>query len=267
MVRRLSQLGFIGFLGLRLAGCASSQEGNDMLAGTDESALDLGVVTSALTAIDAPIPAAMVQAMLATREENACKTRTVDANDPNVVHVQLRGCTGRFGRHTIDGEVVITFSKNDDGTLRADHQSVGLTVDGNDATRTGRADISFNGDARHVVWHGTRSGTNDRGEAISAVADHTIDVSKATGCSVLNGTSTVTRAGHVVSSTLDAITSCVLPDGAHGCPTGEVRSTVEGHDMSITKTFDGSATAIITITKPKHSVTRDVAMNCVPHTP
>ncbi len=246
-------------------GAAACGTGDDVdeMTGTDESALDLGLSPAALEQTTVADPSAMADAMVAKSDEDGCKTRVKDAQDPNVVHVFLDNCTGRFGRHTKSGEITVTFSTNEDGTLHADHQSVWLTIDGQPATRQGTADITIDGDNRHVVWHVEKGVTNVDGEEVSRVADHVIDINRQTHCSVVNGTTTITKADKVVHAELQGVTSCELPQGGHSCPTGTINATVEGRDVQITKSFDGSETAVIEVVKPKGIKTREVLLNCV----
>lgn len=246
-------------------GAAACGAGEDLeeMTGTDESALEMGLSPTALEQTVAPDPAAMADAMVAKTDEDGCKTRVKDEENPNVVHVFLDNCTGRFGRHTRSGEITVTFSANEDGTLHADHQSVWLEIDGQPATRHATADISFDGDKRHVVWHGEKSVVKEDGEEVTRVADHVIDIDKTTHCSVLNGTATITKTDKVVHAELVNLTSCKLADDRHACPTGTINATVEGRDVQITKSFDGTETAVIEVTKPKGIKTKELLLNCV----
>jgi len=235
----------------------------DEMTGTDESALDIGLSPEALESTTGADPAAAADALVTKSDADGCKKLVKDMENPNVVHVFLDNCTGRFGRHTRSGEITVTFSKNEDGTLHADHQSVTLTIDGQPATRHATADISFDGDKRHVVWPGEKSGSKEDGEEVSRVADHVVDIDRLTHCSVVNGTATITKSDRVVQANLTDITSCKLPDRGITCPTGKINATVEGRDVQITKTFDGTETAIIEVVKPRGLKTKEVLMNCV----
>jgi hypothetical protein len=242
--------------------CGTGEDIEEM-TGTDESALDLGLSPAALEQTLAADPAAMAEAMVTKSDGDGCKTRVKDDENPNVVHVYLDNCVGRFGRHTKSGEITVTFSVNEDGTLHADHESVWLTIDGQPATRRGSADITFDGDHRHVVWHGEKGVIKTDGEEVTRIADHVIDIDRTTHCSVVNGTATITKADKVVHAELVGMTSCELPEGGHTCPTGTINATVEGRDVQITKSFDGTETAAIEVVKPKGTKTREVLLNCV----
>jgi hypothetical protein len=247
---------------ISVSACGAGEDVEEM-TGTDESALELGLSPTALEQTAVADPAAMADSMVTTKDDDGCKTRVRDLEDPNVVHVFLDNCVGRFGRHTRSGEITVKFSKNEDGTLHADHQSVWLEIDGQPATRHATADISFDGDNRHVVWHGEKSVVKADGEEVTRVADHVVDVNKATHCAVVNGTATITRDDKVIHAELVNLRSCKLADDQHACPTGTINATVEGRDVQITKSFDGSDTAVIEVVKPRGMKTREVLMNCV----
>lgn len=242
--------------------CGAGEDTEEM-TGTDESALELGLSPTALAGTAKADPVAAADAMMTKSDGDSCRTRVQDPDQRNVVHVFLDNCTGRFGRHTRSGEITVVYSMNEDGTLHADHQSVWLTIDGQPATRHATADITFEGDNRHVVWHGEKSVTRTDGEEVTRVADHVVDVNGATHCSVVNGTATITRGDKVVHAELSDITSCEVPEGGYTCPTGKINATVEGRDVQITKSFDGTETAIIEVVKPKGTKTKEVLLNCV----
>ena len=251
---------------LAATACGGPDDGNlgGEIRGTEESAHDLGLSTSALAKMETPDPQGAVSATIAAPDSHGCRTRVKDPLLPNVVHVFLDNCTGRFGRHTVSGEVVITFSKKESGSLHAEHRSVGLTIDGRAATTTASADITFDSDLRHVGWHGEKVTTSEKGEQVNRVAEHTIEVNRTTGCSVFNGTAKVTRGDRVIDAVLTEMTSCEGTDGSRDCPTGLIEATVEGRNVEITKTFDGTATAVIEVTRRKGSKTREVLLDCVP---
>lgn len=254
-----------GLLVCAVFGAVACGTGDDVeeMTGSDESALDLGVSTSALEVATVADPAAMADAMVTKSDAEGCKKFVKDTENPNAVHVFLDNCPGRFGRHTKSGEILVTFSTNSDGSLHADHQSITLTIDGQPATRHGTADITFDGDNRHVVWHGEKTLTKDDGQDVTRVADHVIDIDRATHCSVLNGTATITKDDKVVHATLSKLTTCAVSGGGYTCPTGEIDATVEGRDVQITKTFDGTETATIEVVKPRGVKSREVLLNCV----
>lgn len=262
MIRFVMRSSCMVFVAASLAGCGADVDAEEM-TGTDESALELGLSPAALENTMAADPSAAADAIVNDGDAEGCRTRVKDTENPNVVHVFLDNCTGRFGRHTRSGEITVTFSTNEDGTLHADHQSVWLTIDGQPATRHATADISFDGDIRHVVWHGEKTMTKEDGEEVTRIADHVLDVNRQTHCSVVNGTATITRGDKVVQATLSDLTTCELADGQHTCPTGSINATVEGRDVEITKSFDGTETVVIEVTKPKGIKTREVLLNCV----
>ncbi|MBK7399404.1 MAG: hypothetical protein IPJ34_24865 [Myxococcales bacterium] len=244
-------------------GADHADVGPAVMAETDDLAQDFGLSEAALQRLEVPDAAAAVAAVTAVDESSGCKTRVRDPLLPNVVHVHLDRCPGRFGRHVISGEVVVTFSVVAQ-TLHAEHVGVGLTIDDRPATRHASADITFVEGKRHVVWHGEKSTTDAKGTLVTRVADHVLEVDTATGCSVMNGTAVVTRADRVMDVTLSAVTSCPA-DATHvQCPTGSIVAVVRGKDATITKTFDGSTTATVVVAKPKGERTREVLLDCVP---
>lgn len=250
-------------LAIGVSACGAGED-VDELTGTDESALDLGLSPAALTDMNAVDPIAAADAMVAKSDGDGCKTKVKDAQNPNVVHVYLDNCAGRFGRHTKSGEITVTFSANPDGTLHADHQSVWLEIDGQPATRHATADITFDGDDRHVVWHSEKSVTKEDVGDVTRVSDHVVDIDGETHCSVVNGTATKTKGDKVIHAVLNNLTSCAAPEGGHYCPTGTIVATVEGRDIAKTKTFDGTETAIIDVSHPKGDKTKEILLDCIP---
>ncbi|HMY18102.1 MAG TPA: hypothetical protein PKA58_17380 [Polyangium sp.] len=262
MIRLALRSSLVLGVALGLTACGTTDDVEEM-TGTDESALELGLSPAALEKTTAVDPALAADTMAKESDGDGCRTRVKDPENPNVVHVYLDNCTGRFGRHTRSGEITVTYSTDENGRLLAEHQSVWLTIDGQPATRRATAIISITEENRHVVWHGEKTVTNTDGEEVTRVADHVIDVDPITHCSVVNGTATITRSDKVVHAELVELTSCALPDGAHSCPTGTINATVEGRDVQITKSFDGTETATIEVVKPKGVKTKEVLLNCV----
>jgi hypothetical protein len=62
---------------------------------------------------------------------------------------------------------------------------------------------------------------------------------------------------------LNDMTSCKAPEGRHFCPTGTIEATVEGRDVQITKTFDGSTTVTIEISGPRGDMTSEKLLSCI----
>lgn len=233
------------------------------ITGTDESSHELGLSTSALLAFEATEPAAAAEAVAKVTDREGCKRRVRDAERPDVVHVYLDNCTGRLGRHQVSGEVLVTFSKNADGSLHAEHQSVSLTVDGREATRAASADITVTPEGKRVVCRGTKSTTNEKGQTVTREAEHVVTVDRASRCSVLDGTATVHRGDKVIDAVLSGIKVCETDEG-HSCPVGVIKATVAGRDKQITKTFDGTQTATVEVSRGGEAATRELLLTCVP---
>lgn len=262
MIRFALHTSLVLGVALGVMGCGAGDDVEEM-TGTDESALDFGLSPTALEKTTAVDPAMAAETMANDADGEGCKTRVRDPENPNVVHVYLDNCPGRFGRHVKSGEITVTFSTDENGRLVAEHQSVWLTIDGQPATRHATAIISITEENKHVVWHGEKSITKADGEEVTRVADHVVDINPITHCSVVNGTATITKSDRVVHAELVNLTSCALPDGAHSCPTGTINATVEGRDVQITKSFNGTETVSIEVVKPKGVKTKEVLLNCV----
>ena len=257
-------------LSLSVALSASACGGVDDDEGTTDfetSASDDGLTAQAVSGLETTDPEAAAQAFVAGADPDSCRTRVKDAVDAHVVHVYLDHCTGRFGRkghHVVSGEMLVTFSSSGDGVLHAHHESVTLTIDDRPATRVAEADIVLDGDSRQVVWHGETSTTDEDGDDVTRVADHVVDVDRATRCAVVNGTADVQRGDRQIHITLEGLTSCDAPDGGRYCPTGLIEADVSPRDVHITRTFDGTATAAVEITGPHGDRTRSIQLDCTP---
>jgi hypothetical protein len=258
---------FLGLAGLvSLTACSSADSGDfsDENLATSSAALSTGEGTQELSNISSNDPAAAATAFVSVSDKDDCRTRARDASDPNVVHVTLNDCTGHLGRHSVSGTITITFSANADGSLHAEHQSDSLTVDGKPATHQASADITFDGDQRHVTWHGTWTHTNKNGELVTHTGDRIIDVDRATHCRTVNGTGVTHVADREIDSTITDFTTCEGPSDVDACPTGTIEHDNLTKNRTATETFDGSDTAHIDIVKPKGETTRDVTLNCGP---
>lgn len=259
---------FSAFLGLAsllsLAGCGSddSADFSDENVATSSAALSTAEGTEELSNVTSNDPAAAADAIAGDKDGDDCRTRTRDASDPNVVHVTLDNCTGRLGRHSVSGTITITFSANPDGSLHAEHQSDSLSVDGRPATHQASADITFDADQRHVVWHGTWTHINKNGELATHTGDRLIDVDRATHCRTVNGTGVTHVGDREIDSTISDLKTCEGPSDIDSCPTGTIEHDNLTKKRTATETFDGSDVAHIDIVKPKGEKTKDVVLNC-----
>jgi hypothetical protein len=256
--------GLVGFVSLGGCSSADSADFSDENVATSSAALSTSEGTQELGNVSSSDPATAADGFASTADKNDCRTRTRDASDPNVVHVTLTNCTGRLGRHSVSGTITITFSANADGSLHAEHQSDSLTVDGNPATHHASADITFDGDQRHIIWHGTWTHTGKNGEVATHTGDRSIDVDRTTHCRTVNGTGVTHIGDREINSTISDFKTCEGPNDVDTCPTGTIEHDNLAKQRSVTESFDGSDVAHVDIVKPKGEKSRDVTLNCGP---
>lgn len=263
----LLRFGLLAALAFASVACDALDDEDGDVADGETSAMDDGLTAQAVGRLETADPAAAAQALVEGSDPDGCRTRVADAVLPNVVHVFLDHCTGRFGRkghHVVTGEMRVTFSLNADGSLHAEHESVTLTIDEREATRSASADITFDGHLRHIEWQGETEATTEDGEVFSRVAQHVIEVDRDTQCAVLNGSAQVQKGDREIQLTLSGLTSCENPAGGRFCPTGLIEGEVVSRDVHITKTFDGTASATVEVTGPKGDKTKTIELDCTP---
>ncbi|MGZ3453423.1 MAG: hypothetical protein ACXWUG_07590 [Polyangiales bacterium] len=247
---------------LVLAGCASAKDHDpfdDEKSVTEVSALDVETSSAELDGLQ-NVDAVQAARSLAATKIEGCRTRTVDPQNPSVVHVTLTGCTDHFGKHVINGELTITFSQAADGRLHAESVSNDLTVDGRAFSRRVSSDIAISGDVRTVTRHVEKSGTKANGDSIVRTADEVVVVDSSTGCRTVNGTGHALVAGtRQIDSTITNLQTC-----KDLCPTGSVEHVVASKGKTVVATFDGSTTATIDISKPKGDTTKTWPLECTP---
>lgn len=264
ITRSVSLASFLLALSAAPTACSSAPSPDlaDENVATSAAALSTSVGTTGISAITSNDPVLAATAAKEDHDGDECRTRSVDPVSPNVVHVVLNDCTGRLGRHHISGSMTITFTANADGSLHAEHRSEDLTIDGRPATHAASADITFDGDLRHVVWHGVWTHTKADGETAEHTADHIIDVDRATHCRTINGTGVTHVADRQIDSTITAFTTCAGAEDIDTCPTGTITHDNLAKQRTVTELFDGSNVASIQITKPKGETNRQVTLNC-----
>jgi hypothetical protein len=126
MTRSASFASFLFFAFAATATACSSAPTSDLAdenVATGAAALSTSIGTTGLSSISSNDPSAAATAAAEDKDGDECRTRTIDPAAPNVVHVVLKDCTGRLGRHHVSGNITITFSANADGSLHAEHQS------------------------------------------------------------------------------------------------------------------------------------------------
>ncbi len=268
--RRLAALACLSLLAVTASACAvSSDDLADEEAATTSSALDTGLGAAELESLASSDLGKAARSIVADQgigaKGDGCRTRTLDPQDDHVVHVKLVNCTGRFGRHVVNGEVTITFSANPDGSLHAEHVSQGLTIDGRPAERTVSADITIDGDLRRVTRAGVKTGTNARGDSFTKKTRETVLVDRASHCRTINGTgSAVFSDGRTVDSTIKDLKICEADRGVDLCPTGSVEHVNAAKGRSVTQRFDGSAVAAVEITTRRGNQSTSWDLTCAP---
>ena len=263
--RSITAFGVTGFFVLTAcSGAGTNDQFDDEKAATTVAALDVGTSAPESADLDSVDPSKAASDLAAAKTES-CRTRTVDPINPHVVHVVLAGCAGRFDRHVVSGDLTVTFSSNADGSLHSESVSSNLTIDGRPFTRTVSEDIAIAGNIRTVTRHAEKTGTKANGETFVHTGDEVVVTDKSTGCRTENGTGhSVIGGGRNIESTITNFQTCEAPSGEDYCPTGSIEHVNEAKGKTILKTFDGSATVNIDISKPKREVTTTWTLACTP---
>lgn len=246
--RSLVSAATLSLLTLSLLGCASDDQDDEMAATTAALHAE-GLATEGLDDVDAADPREAAAAAAQPRPGDAgCRTRVLDAQDPTVVHVHLSHCPKRFGRHILDGEIRLTFSVSPSGALHVERRGVGLTLDGAPAGLEGSADVFIGGTDRRILGQSRWTTTRPDGAVRVHDGQHEVTVDRATRCRVSTGSATITEDGAPFATSTSEVAFCRLADGTDTCPTGlvEHERTTGKH---VTKRFDGTATAVATITR------------------
>lgn len=262
----------LALFGTAAGGCGAASTEDDVFddekAVTTASALDLGTSSSELGDLGSMDPTEAARSLATSSDSSkrdGCRTRTVDPASPNVVNVTLDGCTKRFGRHVLSGHLTVTLSSNPDGSLHAETKSSDLTVDGRPLSRKVSADITVNGDERRVVRRAEQSGTKPNGDEFVQTRDELVVINKATRCRTVNGTGrTVVGGTRTIVSTLRALETCETAEDEDLCPTGSIEHVNQANGKTVVKTFDGSTTATVTVSKPKGEKTSTWSLACTP---
>lgn len=257
-------------LGAFAAGCGAgenvdaatqllSTDGASAVSASDHSTIGLAAGAFEVASPDAALSAAALAAAPADPVDAGCRTRQRDPSDPSTVIITLHDCTGLFGRRHVSGTEIVHFTPGASGVLHADLHSEGLTVDGQPASHTASADITFEGTSRQVAWQGAWQGQTPGGEAVSHTSNLAISVDTVAHCRTRNGTAVTTVGAREIDSTLTDVKVCRDADGNAGCPTGSVVHTRAATGKQVTVLFDGSDQAQITTPK---AGTFDVTLAC-----
>lgn len=253
------------FLGATLCACAQQESDDD-----ESAAARLDVETAALgvegvDALSSPDPvAAAAEAARPDARDAGCRTRRLDEASPNTVHVTLRDCSKRFGRHVISGELTLTFSAGSNGALHVERESSNLTVDGRPASHRASTDIVFDGELRIATTSGTWLRTREDGSSVTREGAHVVTLDKATRCRVAEGKSTELVDGVEVGTGASHVAWCELADGVDGCPVGEVERDRPARGKHVVTRFDGTSVATSEITGPRGTRTRQSSLVCSP---
>lgn len=240
----------------------TSEDVDDEKAVTNVAAADSIAGDSEIDGVDAADPVAAAK-RFAEAPAKGCRTRTLDPSAPNVVHVALEGCSGRFDRHVLSGHLTVTFSANPDGTLHVASQSADLAIDGRPFTRTASSDLRVDGARRIVTRHVEQSGTRKTGAPVTQTKDVTVTVDTTTRCRDERGTARAAIEGRdAVTSTIE-LHACDAASGAEGCPTGTIEHD-RGNGKKVTVTFDGTATATVSIEGGRRPKERSWTLACEP---
>ena len=174
----------------------------------------------------------------------SCATKSADGAS---VHVELDGCTGPFGKVTLQGGLDAVFSPGKaECTISADIADSGnLTANGRALDYDAHAEVTVKDGERDVDWTAHFTGTTRRGQDIEQSSHLGVVVDRESGCidaaGDLHGTIAEWRD---YGATISGLRVC--PDH---CPeAGTVDATVEGRlrDRSIQVRFDGSKVAHVT---------------------
>jgi hypothetical protein len=171
-----------------------------------------------------------------------CLTKTADGVE---LHGEFDGCTGPFGRVTLQGGMDATFSPLADCRMHADVADSGdFTANDRPLDYSAQADITYRDGGRDVEWTAHWTGTTRRGRDIEHDSSLDVQADDATGCLAVAGTTS----GHVdewqFGTTIDGLRIC-----PEACPeAGVVEATLEGknRDRTIRVEFDGSNVAQVT---------------------
>jgi hypothetical protein len=173
-----------------------------------------------------------------------CATRTKVGTTG--VKVTFSNCTGPFGLVKVNGDLTATFGAGANGALHVVVASENLTANGHAVTETGTGDITISGSIRTVAWQGAWTRVNALGETVAHASDVTIAIDSATECGSVSGTAKTSIAAREIDATITGYKICKLPDGADGCPSGEIQFKRVATGRTLTIDFDGTMQAKVT---------------------
>jgi hypothetical protein len=173
-----------------------------------------------------------------------CVTKTADGNR---VHVEFDGCTGPFGRVTLDGGLDAVFSVEAETCLvRADIVDDGtFEANGRPFDYSAGADIEVLPDAREIDWSAQWYGTTRRDRDIEQTSQLDVHLDHASSCvSVRSGKAEGTVGGYDYGWTMSGLDVC--PDECPSAGVVEGWWKGEARKRRVVVEFDGSDVARVT---------------------
>jgi hypothetical protein len=253
-VKLLSIASLFGFAAVAACSMKTASGGDNVNADANEAAASSAqsthmgnLVFSSVSSQD-PATAAGQAASAAQLWPAGCLTRAKDPTNPNVVDLTFNDCTGPFGLVHINGEVIVTFSKDAaSGALVAQHTGQNLSINGHPVSFSGTANITVSGTTRNVQWDGAWTRVDLAGDTVAHTSSLTIVVDTAAKCRTSNGSAQTTVGDREVDSTIQNYEICENPDGSEACP--KSGTIIHDHKLTgrtVTVTFDGSNEATFT---------------------
>ena len=237
-------------LTLTLAACgrgaAESDDADDAVE-TSQATSSESALMSAAAEDSTSMPAQMSNDQIAeaasvklkSRFKNGCVTAT---RALNVVTYVMVNCTGPYGLVTVSGTMVVTYTRQADGSIKAVGEGKGLHVNKGTLDLSAVAIYSRNAaglETAVVETHGTSTGP--RGNTGVRIGNYVVTRDPAANCVTLEGTwSTAWNGGKATSSTaVSGLQKC-----AASCPSAGGLITHTGiFGKVLTVTLDGSAVA------------------------
>jgi hypothetical protein len=244
-------------------GCSSAIEQEEAsatatsaLQAHNQSGITEGVIDIEGELAPEPEEAAKAVAERPTRglRPEGCATKT---RDGNVVTLALHGCTGPFGKVTLEGNLVATFTKTSADVLHVEIAGADdLRANGNALHYGADLDVTYDGTSRKLGYHGHSDGTTKRGVAFSRHTDLSIVADVETKCVAIDGVSKGSIGRFDLDLTIDGFKGC-----RDACPTaGTAKATLRTprREIDLEVRFDG--TDMAHVKAPKHDF--DVKLAC-----
>jgi hypothetical protein len=183
-----------------------------------------------------------------------CITATINTTARTATYV-FAGCTGPLGLVSLDGTVDVTW-QSAPGQITLNYAAQGFkinraTIDSWQAT----ALVTANGDARHMTWNASLSGTTGRGRAFQRTNDKVIDWTVGQPCIAVSGQSDGTITGAELKTTIVNFSRC-----AGECPQAgsEISVVNEKNGDSLDIKYSGGPDAVLT----ENGKSIDISLAC-----